>query len=226
MTPLVSQGAALDASTCVRKSTPSKSGDKREERTQSEYTYDVCSNGVSERTEVFLTFVDASRIPAITNMTLYVDVDERAELEKRYSILWKDRFGVEVKEFKNAFKTSCVFWDAKERGFRCRSTYGFKINLFGLEAMIIPESNEAPRLLRVARYERLMPILFKQPEISFIPRKPLTHRDVLDGFFVDVTTRNRYAKNVIPRRHISLLDVKMHPQNFKDNPYADYVSSI
>ncbi|MEM0235878.1 MAG: hypothetical protein QW628_11215 [Thermofilum sp.] len=223
MTPLVSQGAALDA--CVRKSTPSKSGDKREERTQSEYTYDVCSNGVSERTEVFLTFVDASRIPAITNMTLYVDVDERAELEKRYSILWKDRFGVEVKELKNTFKTACVLWDAKERGFRCRPTYGFKISLGGLEAMIIPESNEAPRLLRIARYERLMPILFKQPEISFIPRK-LTHRDVLDGFFVDVTTRNRYAKNVIPRRYISLLDVKLHPQNFKDNPYADYASSI
>ena len=92
--------------------------------------------------------------------------------------------------------------------------------------MIIPESNEAPKLLRVARYERLMPILFKQPEIGFIPRKPLTHRDVLDGFFVDVTTRNRYAKNVIPRRYISLLDVKMHPQKFKDNPYTDYVSSI
>lgn len=196
-----------------------------------DYTYDVCFANSNPRRDdgesaVFLTITHPARIPAVTDAVLLVDEEEAKTLEKKFGFLWKDKLNLEIRQHKNTFETTCIIRDSS--GFTSAKSYGFieSIEEFGT-VMVIPESVEARRLLKIARINSLTPILFRQMEIEWMPtRMTLTHRDVSDGYFVDTCSRNQYYRNIIPRYHPSLLDVKLNPHQYKNNPYLDIIATL
>lgn len=197
-----------------------------------DFFFDVCSiNGKSSaKVTVFLTRVHPDRIPAETCLEMHVDPDAVKILEKKYSFLWRERVGehrldIEVKEHKNTFKTQCVAWDA-ERGFYSDFSWGFVAAVGEDVFMVIPESIYAGKLLQRARFEGFTPVFYRQIEALSISKKPITHKDLSDGFFVDTRSRRKYAENVIPRRLPSLYEVKINPHLFKGNPLLEYLVTL
>lgn len=87
----------------------------------------------------------------------------------------------------------------------------------------ITESDEAGELLQQVRGRGLAPHYHWQSRLHIRNGAVITHRELHDGYLLDNRTWLSRVPSIIPKRGPSLLDVKINPEAWHDNPYAYYL---
>jgi hypothetical protein len=180
--------------------------------------YDVCSLG-SPKKFIITHAIHPDHCPAVTDIKLIASEPVIRQIEKYASYYYREEYNVEIVEFKGEFYET-EHWTYNARRSRYVPALACCYVVAEAKALLICESSVANKFLEMARVRGLMPLYMWQPRDHMNQGITLHAKDIYDGYFIDPTSWDAYADNVVPKCVPSILDVKMDPDRWQNNPYS------